>query len=87
MGARGRPPARARPLAPLSLAVRLAAEPAKGHSALRTAVDLRLAQSTYDVLLARARAAGLFDSTYRGYGPGQNPPAGAGHAMSLAISA
>ena len=36
-----------------------AAEPAKGHSALRTTVDLRLAQSTYDVLVARARMAGL----------------------------
>ena len=64
-----------------------AAEPAKGHSALRTAVDLRLAQSTYDVLVARARMAGLFDPTHPGYGPGQNPPAGAGHVMSLAISA
>ena len=36
-----------------------AAEPAKGHSALRTGLDLRLAQSTYDVLVARARMAGL----------------------------
>ena len=64
-----------------------AAEPAKGHSALRTGLDLRLAQSTYDVLVARARMAGLFDPTHRDYGPGQNPPAGAGHVMSLAISA
>jgi len=64
-----------------------AAEPAKGHSALRAGVVLRGAQSTCDVLRARARAAGLFDPTHRGYRPGQNPPAGAGHRMSLAISA
>jgi len=63
-----------------------AAEPAKHHSALRASLDLRLAQSTYDVLLARARAAGLFNSTHRDDGPGQKPPAGAGHVMSLAIS-
>ena len=64
-----------------------AAEPARGHSALRAGVVLRGAQSTCDVLRARARAAGLFDPTHRGYRPGQNPPAGAGHRMSLAISA
>lgn len=47
----------------------------------------RLAQSTHDVLVARARMAGPFGSSRLDYRPGQNPPAGAGHWMSLAISA
>ncbi len=64
-----------------------AAEPGKRHSALRTTVDLRLAQSTYDVLVARARMAGLVGPSCPGYRPGQNPTTGAGHVMSLAISA
>ena len=64
-----------------------AAEPAKGHSALRAGVDLRVAQSTYDVLLARARAAGLIAASHSDYPPGQNPPSGAGHRISPAISA
>jgi len=36
-----------------------AAEPAKGHSALRAGVSLRLAQADYDRLLVRAHAAGI----------------------------
>jgi hypothetical protein len=64
-----------------------AAEPAKGHSALRASLDLRLPRSTCDVLLARARAPGLLGSSRLDYRPGQKPAAGAGHRMSLAISA
>ena len=51
-----------------------AAEPAKGHSALRTGLDLRLAQSTYDVLVARALMAGLFGSTPWTTGPARTLP-------------
>lgn len=47
----------------------------------------RLAQSTHDVLVARTRTAGVFGSRRSDYPPGQNPPAGAGQRMSLAISA
>ena len=38
-------------------------------------------------LVARARMAGPVRVHPLDYGPGQNPPAGAGHVMSLAISA
>jgi len=71
-----------------ALEILLAApEPANGHSALRAGVDLRVAQSTYDVLLARARAAGPIGPPRPDQLPGQKPPTGAGHSISPAISA